>query len=576
MKKPHVVFINPPTMPLDKMCGREDNYLPLSMPLGLLYLSSSLKQFSEVGKVELIDYSLHSRNSGEIIDVQEFVREMATQSVSAHSPDILAFSVIFSTQHAFTMQAVTELKGLWPNATTVLGGLHPTNSVQMLLEDENVDFVARGEGELGFAEFVNRFANGQSLDVQGFYSSKILSESGTAPVKQCVLPEDLDELPHPDWELLDMEAYITASIARSKNLGGSPDARAASIMTSRGCPFQCTFCASHSVHGRTMRYRSNDNVADEVEQLYDQYKVTLLVPEDDLFTVHKPRILSLLDRMKTVRVPDMELLFPNALSINTLDEDVIDALQEAGMGTATLAVESGSEYVQTHLIKKRCDLKRARRIVTYCRSKGLYTRTYFILGFPGETREQMQETIDLARELQSDWSVFMIAVPLLGSEMYDQFLEQGAFTHDDGTWASVYFERRFDTEDISAEELNALAYAANLDVNFVNNPALANSEFERGVEVFRDVVISYPFHIIGRYCLAKCLEGVGKYSDADSEWREIHRLIETDERAHAMYETHGHLIEEFHITEFPTDAATVSSSALTNTELRSTHMAARR
>ena len=75
MKKPHVVFVNPPSIPLDKMCGRKDNYLPLSMPLGLLYLSSSLKQFSEVGKVELIDYSLHSRNSGEIIDVQEFIRD---------------------------------------------------------------------------------------------------------------------------------------------------------------------------------------------------------------------------------------------------------------------------------------------------------------------------------------------------------------------------------------------------------------------------------------------------------------------------------------------------------------------
>ncbi len=131
-----------------------------------------------------------------------------------------------------------------------------------------------------------------------------------------------------------------------------------------------------------------------------------------------------------------------------------------GMTVANIAIESGSNEVQRKVIKKNVNLERARKVVAACRDEGIVVRCYFILGFPGETREQIQETIDYAASLPADWCVFGIAAPLVGTEMYSQLLERGEIDNS-FNWDNAFFqERTYDTPEIGAQELKDLGYDA--------------------------------------------------------------------------------------------------------------------
>jgi len=299
-----------------------------------------------------------------------------------------------------------------------------------------------------------------------------------------------------------------------------------------------------------MRYRSEENVLDEVRILYESYGINLFVIADDLFTAHRQRVKSLLRKFKTLDIPGFELQFPNALSINTLTEDLLDDLIKAGMKIAVLAIDSGSEYVQKNIIKKNCNLKKAKRLVKYLHGKGMIVRCYFILGFPGETKEMMEETIEFADEIDADWSPFQIATPLIGSEMYSQFVAKGDIDDDIEYWSSKdinYTNRDFDTEEISAEELNALVYRSNLVKNFLNNRNLKKGQFKKAIDIFNDILDSYPFHIIALSCLIKCYEGMKHYELAFEAKGRISELLRNDKDAQVMYTNYRDLMPEEHV-----------------------------
>jgi MoaA/NifB/PqqE/SkfB family radical SAM enzyme len=299
-----------------------------------------------------------------------------------------------------------------------------------------------------------------------------------------------------------------------------------------------------------MRFRSVQNIVEEVKILNQKYGVTLFLPEDDLFTADKKRVMRLLAALRELNIPNVEMQFPDALSVNTLDESIIDEMARTGMKIATFAIESGSDYVQKQIIRKNCNLKKAKRLVEYAHSKGLITRCYFILGFPHETKEQMRETVEYAKSLVADWCVLMIATPLVGSEMYDQFVEMGCIQDNIETWSGTVFDKRhFDTEEITAEELNDFVYRANLERNFLCNPNIVNGNFARAIQLFKDIVWRYPFHIIGWYCLMESYKGLGDFNAALRTEESMRSLIRSDSRAADMYAKYCNLMPAFKLVQ---------------------------
>jgi radical SAM superfamily enzyme YgiQ (UPF0313 family) len=297
-------------------------------------------------------------------------------------------------------------------------------------------------------------------------------------------------------------------------------------VTTRGCPFHCTFCSSWTVHGREMRYRSTENVVKELRLLRDRYHVTTLIPEDDLFSVKKPRFLELCHAVAEEFKGELHFQFPNGLSVATLDPEVIAAMIRMGMSVANIAIESGSHEIQRNVIKKNLDLDRARGVVKTCRDQGIIVRAYFILGFPGETREQMQETIDFAGSLESDWTIIHPAAPLIGTEMFEQLLQRGEIDQS-FNWDEAFFhERTYDTPEIGAEDLKDLAYSANLRLNFFENYNLRCGHYERAANLYRDILRVYPDHLAAHCCLATALRLAGRHDEAERAFEAARDLIE--------------------------------------------------
>lgn len=540
-KKLNILFVNMPSLPLADFEASFSNkglrLQSVSMPLGIMYISSYLKKNGNYGRIGLLDYVLSLRKLLNYEDIDDFMKSVAEQEVE-FVPDVIAFSLNFSASYHFFLRSLNILSRMWPKAMIVVGGVHATNSIRTLLELPEVNYVVRGEGEISFIELVNQLSLSKKIDIKGVYSKdKFLNST---ELELCDWAVDLDELPFPDWELIDMNTYMIAP-GRQKEMGVKH--RMASLITTRGCPGICTFCSSHTVHGRKMRFRSIKNIINEIKLLHEKYGIVLFMPEDDLFTVGKERIQLLLKGIRALEIPGIEIQTPAALSVNTLDEEIIDDLIGAGMKIAVLAIESGSKYVQNHIIKKNCNLDKAKQLVDIIKNKGIMVRCYFIFGFPGETKGQMQETVDYAKSLGADWCVFNIATPLVGSEMYDQFINLGVIKDNEESWLNTVFDsRQFDTPEITARELNDFVYRANLECNFLNNPNKVGGQFKKAILIYQDIVLRYPFHIIAWHCLMECYKGLGDNVKVEQIKGTVENLIKTDKRAEDMFIKYGDLM----------------------------------
>jgi len=213
LKPVNVAFVNMPARWIDKeeYITKESKLLdiPFGLPLGILYLSSYLKKYNEgsLGKVACIDYQTHMRESYKYQNSDDYIRKVA-ESCLDFEPDIIAFSVMFSTAHYFALKAAAHLKEKWPRAVIVFGGMHSSNAAEKLLEDPNIDYVCKGEGEEAFTQFVNHFYCVEKRNaIKGIYNKDMISKTGLKPITDYI--SDLDKVPMPDWDLLDMESLVS-------------------------------------------------------------------------------------------------------------------------------------------------------------------------------------------------------------------------------------------------------------------------------------------------------------------------------------------------------------------------------
>jgi radical SAM superfamily enzyme YgiQ (UPF0313 family) len=238
---------------------------------------------------------------------------------------------------------------------------------------------------------------------------------GHSPPRRLV--ENLDEMPFPAWDLVDPREYWRQSSMCDLRCGSYMN-----LFTSRGCPFGCSYCSTSAAFGKRFRARSPESVLAETRILMERYNISHLEIVDDIFNWDLRRAKRILDGWKRAGFP-VEVCFPNSLRFDRLDREFLENLAGFKGAYAAAPVDTASPRIQT-LIGKNLDLARTAEMIDICASLGIYTRGFFMLGFPTETKAEIQATIDFAVKSRLHAAVFFGVIPLKGTALYESCLPQ--------------------------------------------------------------------------------------------------------------------------------------------------------
>ncbi|HDT15548.1 MAG TPA: radical SAM protein, partial [Firmicutes bacterium] len=364
-----------------------------TIPLGLAYISSYLrsKGFEEITAVDL------NRNPQADIPAADIY------GITATTPLI---------NSAFEIAA--KIKAEFPGAKIILGGAHPTNEPEEALENKNIDFVIRGEGEISFYELTAALAEKKDF---GGISGLSYVRGGKIFHNPCRFIENLDELPFPDIEMFgDLSKYTHPQplIGWRKPV--------VNMITSRGCPFECYFCYK-GTFGRKWRARSPENVIREWEKLIRVNRVKEIGIQDDIFNTNINRAKKI---MKGIIAEKLQIpfTFPNGIRADILDEELVSLMKDAGLYRTAIGVESGVQEIVDKIGKneKLADVEKAMKLFKKYKIQSI---TFYVMGHPDDTKETMEKTIEYSIKLDPHFSQYAMATPFPGTKLYENLKKTG-------------------------------------------------------------------------------------------------------------------------------------------------------
>ena len=374
-------------------------------PLGILYLSSHLKRAGL--SVEVFDGTFRTGD------------ELVARIERERPPVVGLYCNLMTKRQALALVPACRRAG----AAVVVGGPDPPHYAEEYL-DHGADVIVVGEGERTLEALVPRLAarpgSRDLLDIDGLvYRDEAGLLVRTAP--RALMPA-LDDQPWPDREAVDIEAYLRAWRARH-------GAGSVSLITARGCPFTCTWC-SRSVFGLSHRRRSPAAVADEARHIVERYRPDRLWYADDVFTIHAGFLQKYADEMarRGLRVP-----FECISRADRIDEPVADALARLGCARLWIGSESGSERV-LDAMDRRVSVERVRRATRLLKARGIEVGMFIMLGYEGETRGDLEATVDHLKRAAPDVFLTTVAYPIKGTPYYDAVRDRVVRP---GDWAST-------------------------------------------------------------------------------------------------------------------------------------------
>ena len=299
-----------------------------------------------------------------------------------------------------TMLAAKISEEACPNATVVLGGPHATfMDKEILQEQQSVDVIVRGEGELSLLELTQKIISQESLsNVEGltFRKDGQIQQNAIRPYIQ-----NLDELPFPAYKHFPLDKY---------RLFGKlffP------VITSRGCPFQCSFCTTSRTLGKQYRTRTPKNIGDELELLKNQYHADSFTFYDDTLTLDKQRIFAICDEIKNRKI---NIPWDCQTRVDQISEEILAKMKQTNCQQVFFGAESGCQDV-LNWVKKRTTVAQNEAAIKMAKKAGLFVAISIIIGYPGETAEMRKETIDFLRRAEPDDVYLCIATPYPGTDL---------------------------------------------------------------------------------------------------------------------------------------------------------------
>jgi len=424
MKHFRVLLINP----LNSVPVKSTFVINLFQPLGLAYVAASLEKNKY--PVEILDALALGFDQEKIIGSKKVIGlsyQAIKNKIIDYRPDLVGITTPFSFQSSEAHQVAKIVKSINPNIITLAGGTHATIQPEEILNDKNFDYLIRGEGEYAIIELLKALEKKlpfKKIDSLSYRNNRgeIINNLRAPPI------QNLDQLPFPARHLLPMDRYFQAAkkgrVIESMLAFGS---KRTSLFTSRGCPFNCTFCSVHLTMTKIWRGRSPENVIAEIKECIDKYAIKYFDILDDNFTLDPDRakkICRLIIRAKL----NIQWSTPNGIRADKVDEELIVLMKQAGCIQIKVAPESGSPQVLENIIKKHLDLDMVKKTVVLCKKHHLSVEAFFVVGFPQETVTDIYKTINFAKELRKlgcDYCYFFIATPYYGTEMYTNAINQG-------------------------------------------------------------------------------------------------------------------------------------------------------
>lgn len=424
-----VLLIQPPefnmiTTNVPSVVDEESGAYP---PLGLLYIASFIEQQTS-HDVEILDAILDN------LDYDELEAE-----IRRRKPDIVGIQAMTFTVIDATLTAKV-VKKIDPSIPVIFGGPHVYIYPNETLKIPQVDYIVIGEGEHTSAALVDALAEGKdpaSVHGVGFKRDGKVVLTPSVP-----LLKSLDELPMPARHLVPQDRYYSV-LAKEVPI--------TTMMSSRGCPMQCIFCDRPHL-GKEFRYRSPGNVVDEM-QACQEMGIKEIFIYDDTFTIRRDRIMEI---CRQYRERGLSIQWDARAHINTMNDKMLDAMAESGCTRLHYGVEAGTEEI-TKVLKKGIDLERTKKIFRQTKERGITTLGYFMIGNPGETRDQAKQTIEFARNLDADFIHLSVATPFPATELYRLAFKVGLYDYDHwrefASNPTAEFRPKLWTEVMTQEEL---------------------------------------------------------------------------------------------------------------------------
>lgn len=348
---------------------------------------------------------------------------------------------------------------------TLLFGIHPSALPEKTLREEKVDFVCRGECFYAILKLLKVLkSNGTDFDIPGLCYKRndriILNGWGE-------LVKNLDELPFVAWDLLPMDKYR----AHNWHCFGKLSERKpyAVIYTSLGCPFNCTYCNIHTLYNGKpgIRYRSPQKVAEEIDFLVNNYKVKNIKFFDELFILDKKRVEEICNLL-IERNYDLNIWAYGR--IDTVDKDILRKMKQAGINWLAFGIESGSERVRRSVTKSSFDNKKIKEVIEMTHQAGIYIVANFIFGLYYDDWNSMQETLNLAKELNCEYTNFYVAMAYPGSKLYEQSLRKGIELPDNWYGYAQFSEHTFPLSTKYLSNSEVLAFRDKAFYVYHSNP----------------------------------------------------------------------------------------------------------
>lgn len=420
-------------------------------PLGAASLAAFARDRCEVKILDAKNEGYRFIRRDGPFDVYGLPLEVIRDRIREYRPDAVGVTCLASFNWP-EVQAIAALaKEVDPEIVTLAGGAHPTFLAERCLgEAPALDLIVCGEGETALAALLQASLEGKTLDAVpslAFRRDGRVEQTPPAPPL-----DNLDALPFPARDLLDMESYFAARAPFSRIFRHR---RNTSISTSRGCPAHCTFCSSARFWGHRFRPQSPQRTLSEMEHLIERYRVRELQFVDDNLIFDRERAAAIFQGMIDRRL-GLEWCMPNGVALWRLDVELLRLMKRAGCYSLTLAFESGNQRVLSRIVKKPLNLRKVPPLVAEMKRLGLDLHAFFISGFPGERREEMEDTYRLARTLDLDGAYFFIATPLPGTELCAQGIAQGLLPPDLDFTRIEYNKGLFNTPEWKAEEIERL------------------------------------------------------------------------------------------------------------------------